>query len=187
MAKKRSGSNDVSAGHALFLAFITLIISFMLSLASEVSFRIVPVIVGIFLLLLVILTGILFDMIGMTSVTANERILHAKASQKVPGGKEAVELVKNSAKVASFCNDVIGDICGTLSGALGATIVLKILVNNPNINGVILGVAVTSMIASLTVGGKAYAKGLAVRKGTPIIFFIGKIINRLRRYVLFRF
>ncbi len=111
-------------------------------------------------------------MVGMATVTADLKVLHAKASQKVPGAKVAVELVRNSARVSSICNDVVGDICGTLSGALGAAIVIEVLLQNPNINGLILGVSVTSMVASLTVGGKAYAKEIAIKNGTPIIFLL---------------
>ena len=170
----------ISVRNALTMGLGTFILSFILSLASEVSFRVVPLFISVFLVLIVIFIGIIFDMVGMTSVTADIKVLHAKASQKVAGAKEAVDLVRNSARVASICNDVVGDICGTLSGALGAAIVIEILLENPNINGVILGVTVTSLIASLTVGGKAYAKGVAIKNGTPIIFFIGRLLNRIK-------
>lgn len=158
----------------------TFFLSFIFSLISEVSFRVVPLIISSLLVLMVIFIGIIFDIIGMATVTADLKILHAKASQKVPGAKVAVELVRNSARVSSICNDVVGDICGTLSGALGAAIVIEMLIQNPNLNGLILGVSVTSIVASLTVGGKAYGKGLAIEKGTTIIFFIGRLLKKVR-------
>ena len=178
MAKNKN--NMISIRNALGMGIGTFFLSFVLSLASEVSFRVVPLTISILLVLVVIFIGIMFDMVGMATVTADLKVLHAKASQKVPGAKVAVELVRNSARVSSICNDVVGDICGTLSGALGAAIVIEVLLQNPNINGLILGVSVTSMVASLTVGGKAYAKEIAIKNGTPIIFFIGKLLNNSR-------
>ena len=178
MAKNKN--NMISIRNALGMGIGTFFLSFVLSLASEVSFRVVPLTISILLVLVVIFIGIMFDMVGIATVTADLKVLHAKASQKVPGAKVAVELVRNSARVSSICNDVVGDICGTLSGALGAAIVIEVLLQNPNINGLILGVSVTSMVASLTVGGKAYAKEIAIKNGTPIIFFIGKLLNNAR-------
>lgn len=178
MAKNKS--NEISIKNALGMGIGTILLSFILSLVSEVSFRVVPLSVSILLVLVVILIGILFDMVGMATVTADLKVLHARASQKVHGARVAVELVRNSARVSSICNDVVGDICGTLSGALGATIVIEVLIQNPNINGLILGVSVTSMVASLTVGGKAYGKGVAIKNGTPIIFFIGKLLSKAK-------
>ena len=160
----------------------TFFLSLVFSLLSEVSFRLVPLLVSGILLLVVIAIGVFFDMVGLASVTAEPKVLHAKASQKVPGSREAVEIVKNSARFASVCNDVIGDVCGTLSGALGAAIVIEILRSEPNINGLALGVLVTSMVASLTVGGKAYAKGIAISKGTTIIIFVGKVLHKFKAY-----
>lgn len=178
MAKNRS--NEISIKNAIGMGIGTFLLSFVLSLVSEVSFRVVPLSISILLVLLVIFTGIMFDMIGMATVTADLKVLHAKASRKVPGARIAVEMVRNSARVSSICNDVVGDICGTLSGALGAAIVIEVLTQNPNINGLVLGVSVTSMVASLTVGGKAYAKGVAIKSGTPIIFFIGKFLSKVK-------
>ena len=160
----------------------TFILSLVFSLLSEVSFRLVPLLASVFLLLLVIFVGVFFDMVGLASVTAEPKVLHAKASQKVEGAKEAVEIMRNSARFASICNDVIGDVCGTLSGALGAAIIIEILRTEPNLNGLLMGVLMTSMVASLTVGGKAYAKEIAISQGTIIILFVGKILHKFKAY-----
>lgn len=178
MAKNKN--NNISIRNALWMGIGTFILSFVLSLISEVSFRVVPLVISSLLVIIVIFIGIIFDMVGMATITADLKILHARASQKVPGAKVAVELVRNSARVSSICNDVVGDICGTLSGALGAAIVIEMLLQNPNLNGVILGVSVTSMVASLTVGGKSYGKGIAIESGTSIISFIGKLLAKVR-------
>ena len=47
------------------------------------------------------------------------RVYHAMSSKKIKGAKKAVSFKKNADKVSSFCNDVIGDICGIISGSAG--------------------------------------------------------------------
>ena len=48
------------------------------------------------------------------------------ASKKVPGAKQAIWLVKNADAVANFCNDVVGDVAGAVTGAAGATVALRL-------------------------------------------------------------
>ncbi len=95
------------------------IITFILSICfSFISTNVVSqlnVIPAIFILVLVIFVGILFDIIGVAVTVANEHEFHAKATKKAKGAKTSLKLIKNSVKVANFCADVIGDICGVLS------------------------------------------------------------------------
>ena len=65
---------------------------------------------SIFILILVIAIGIGFDIIGVAVTVANEEEFHAKATKKVKGSKASIHLIKNAAKVANFCADVVGDI-----------------------------------------------------------------------------
>ena len=67
-----------------------------------------------------ILIGILFDIIGTSILTAEEATFHAKSSRKIKGSKESIYLIRNASKISSICNDVIGDICGIVSGSVGA-------------------------------------------------------------------
>ena len=55
-------------------------------------------------------------------ISANESSFHAMAAKQVPAASQAIKLVKNADKVANFCNDLVGDIAGTLSGAIGAIV-----------------------------------------------------------------
>ena len=86
-----------------------------------------------FILSIVILIGVLFDLVGVAVTVANEEDFHAQASKKIKGSKTAIKMIRNSAKVANICNDVIGDICGVLSGAISAMLAVRI-VNMFNIN-----------------------------------------------------
>ena len=126
------------------------------------------------ILLLVILIGIIFDMIGVAVLTSNEASLHAKASKKLKGAKEAISLLKNATQVSSICNDVIGDICGIVSGSLGAVLTIEIS-NYFHFSQTITTILITAVISSLTVGFKAISKGIATKNSDNIVFTVGKI------------
>ena len=164
----------VGAG-AFFLA-ILVTLSAMLLLDYITS-----IIVSLILLSVIVLIGIVFDVIGLASAAADESPLHAKCTKKVYGAGHAVKLVRNADKTAVFCSDVIGDICGTLSGAVGAIIVVRILLEAPTINEVAMGILMTSVIAAVTIGAKAFGKYYAVRKATEIMFYTGKILEWMER------
>ena len=70
--------------------------------------------------------GIVFDMIGIAAASGTEREFHSMAAHKVRGAREAVWMLRNAEKVSSICNDVVGDICGIISGATGALIAANI-------------------------------------------------------------
>lgn len=126
------------------------------------------------ILILVISIGIIFDMIGVAAMTCKEAPFHAMNSKKIKGASSCLKLLKNCNKVSSICNDVIGDICGIVSGSLGA--VLTIYLNNLGMNTIMSTILVTSFISALTVGGKAYFKTVAMKKCDKIIHKVGKII-----------
>ena len=125
------------------------------------------------LIILVISIGIIFDMIGVAVLTSKEANLHAKASKKLKGAKEAISLLKNSTQVSSICNDVIGDICGIVSGSLGAVLTINIA-SYFNFSTTITTILVTAVISALTVGFKAVFKSVATKNSDTIVFLAGK-------------
>ena len=140
---------------------------------------------GLVLLLIVILVGILFDIIGVAATVAQEAPLHAKAAHQVFGAKHAVWLVRNAHQVASFCNDVVGDVSGTLSGAIGITLVLKLFAPPTERELVVDTTLMTACIAALVVGGKAYGKVFAIEQGTNIMFRTGQLLACVDRLLPF--
>ena len=126
------------------------------------------------ILIVVIVIGIIFDMIGVAVLTSEESSLHARASKKIRGAKEAIQLLKNSTKVSSICNDVIGDICGIVSGSLGAVLTLTI-VQTFDLPSTITTMIITAIIGAATVGGKAMFKMVATKNSDSIVFTVGKI------------
>ena len=101
-------------------------ISVMFSFVSETFIPKLSLVFGILLIVVFIALGIVFDMIGVAVTASDEKPFHSMSARKVRGAKVAVLLKKNADKVGSFCNDVIGDICGVVSGSAGAIIASSI-------------------------------------------------------------
>lgn len=158
------------------IAIISFIISVVFSLISETSIPNVSVLVGILLTLIFIGIGILFDMVGVAVTVADESKFHSMASQKVKGSKMAIRLTRNADKVSSFCNDVVGDIAGIISGSTGAVISIK-MSNLFNLNSLLITLLVMGIISTLTISGKAIGKGIAISKADKILFKFAKLLN----------
>ena len=96
------------------------------------------------------------------------------SSKKIKGAKIATKLIRNNVRVSSFCNDIIGDICGIVSGGLGA--VLAISMSN-YIDITIATIITSAIISALTVTGKAIFKTVAVKKANNILFMASKLLS----------
>lgn len=158
------------------ITLLAFIISFGFSFTSEMIIPNVNILVGILLVIIFIFLGVLFDIIGVSVTAADEKPFHSMNSRKVKGADIAVKLKKNADKVASFCNDVVGDICGVVSGSAGAMIALS-LSNILSIDKFLVTLMVTSIIAALTIGGKAIGKGFAINKSNIILYRFAKTIS----------
>ena len=94
-----------------------------MSYASEISsYLILITYLGIIVTLLFVLLGILFDIVGVSVTAADEAVFHSMNSRKVKGASTAVMFKKNADKVSNFCCDVVGDICGIVSGSTAISI-----------------------------------------------------------------
>lgn len=134
-------------------------------------------IVAFVILLVIVLIGILFDVIGMAVATADEKPFHSMAARRVPGAQEAIRLLRNAERVSSICNDVVGDICGVVSGSASATIAAQVLARMESFVWPQLVVLVMSaLVAGMTVGGKAIGKTYAIKSCTDIVYGVGKFI-----------
>lgn len=160
----------------LIVTGLAFIISLIFSLISETTMPKVNLLTGILILLIFIIIGIIFDMIGVAVTSADEEPLHSMSSKKIKGAKKAVSFKKNAAKVSSFCNDVIGDICGIISGSAGVTIAASIS-KNLDLNVFWVGLIITATIASLTIGGKAIFKNIAIKHSNKIVYLTAKILS----------
>ena len=94
--------------------FLTIIISGTISFTSSSLMASSGMLVAFLILLFIVLLGILFDIIGVAVTSAEEKPFHSMAAKKVPGAAECIMLLRHADRVASICNDVIGDICGVV-------------------------------------------------------------------------
>lgn len=101
---------------------------------------------------------------------------------KSPGSKEAVRLIRNADIVSNFCNDVVGDICGIVSGAAGAAIVVRITSTGFTQTQIIaFSIIITGIISTLTIGGKALGKGLAINNSKTVVYNVGLFLYKLKQ------
>ena len=160
----------------LFTFIITILISGLSNyIASNTNIYLLVIIT-----IIITIIGILFDMIGTSVLTAKESNFHSMASYKVKGSKIGIKLIKNRSNIASFCNDVIGDICGIISGSMGAMISIYIS-NKLKIDVTIVSIIIASLLSTITIGGKALGKKYAIKKSDRIILFISNILNIFNR------
>lgn len=158
---------------------LTFMSSLFFSYISSESIQGLPIFVAVLILIIVILVGIFFDIVGVAVTLAKEDEFHAKATKKLKGSKTAIKLIRNSHKVSNFCADVVGDIAGVLSGAISALIALKITAEyGLNFNMQFL---ISAMVASLTVGGKAIGKTVAKNNTTRIVAMVSKVLHLFKK------
>ena len=134
-------------------------------------------------LALFIFVGILFDIIGLAVAAATPAPFHSMAAHREKGAAEALRLLKNADKVSSFCNDVVGDVTGIISGSMAA-IITAMIMRGFYSEHIILQLLVPAAVTGLTVGGKAVTKPLAFNYNTNIVLRVGKLIalfNKLFR------
>ena len=164
---------------------VTLFVSGAISMISDEIISKSGIGVSFFILLLIVLVGIVFDIVGVAVTSADEAPFHSMAARKVAGAQEAIRLLRNAERVSSICNDVVGDICGVVSGAAAATIAAQLLTRFEFSWPTLMGLMMSALVSGLTVGGKAIGKTFAVNSSTSIVHFTGKLIGAVRGF--FRF
>ena len=171
--KKKEHIDKKWIATVVIVAFLT---SFTLSFISELTIPNLSLWLGILVTLFFIFLGIFFDIIGVSVTTADEAVFHSMSSRKVKGANIAVKFKKNADKVSSFCCDVIGDVCGIISGAAGTTIA-AILVTQFKFNTLFTSITVAAIIAAITIGGKAIGKSFAINKSNIVLYEFAKFIS----------
>jgi len=172
----KKNKSSVNWGWIIKIIVIAFCISILFSFVSEAIIPNVSVFWGVILTLLFIFIGVLFDMIGVAVTASDEHVFHSMASRKVRGAKLAVKFKKNAEKVSSFCQDVIGDICGVVSGSTGAVISIK-LMQVFNTKSLLITLIVMGIISALTIGGKAIEKAIAMNKSNEILYRFSYIMS----------
>lgn len=164
--------------------FVTIFVSGMISFASNEIMADSTIPVAFVILLAIILIGIIFDIIGVAVTSADEKPFHSMAARKVPGAQESIRLLRNAERVSSICNDVVGDICGVVSGSASAAIAVQVLDSFTFTLPALVTLLMSALVAGLTVGGKAIGKTFAIKSCTKIVHNVGKIIWGFRHFPL---
>ncbi len=161
----------------IIITILSLLLSATLSFVSTNIMENSNIFFACVVVLVIIIVSILFDIVGTAVTSADETPFHAMASRKMYAARQAIRLIRNADKVSNFCNDVVGDICGVISGTASAYIIIRILGNGVNVETSIEGLVISGLVASMTVGGKAIGKTIAISHSNYIIYKVAVIIK----------
>ncbi|MEX1307437.1 MAG: hypothetical protein AB1Z19_02825 [Eubacteriales bacterium] len=165
---------------ALKIFFISLLLAAVVSVVAEYFTQGLSVFAAFFILILIVVLGVLADVVGVAFATCDQQPFIAMSAKRIPNAKAALNLLKKADIVSNFCNDVIGDICGIVSGAAGAAIALKVVTQAAAEGQSLIesGVAIglSSLIAASTVAGKAIGKTIAMKRNREIVSMIGSLV-----------
>lgn len=175
--KKKNKRNTWPLKVFLLAVALSAVLSFFSSTALEGSGCVIAIVV----LVVFIGLGILFDMVGVAVTAADPRPFHSMAAHKEKGGREAVRLLSHANEVSSFCNDVVGDICGIVSGSTAAVIVVQ-LQRSFNTTTVLISIGVTALISGITIGGKALGKTVAINDCTTVVYRVARVMHTLHLF-----
>jgi CBS domain containing-hemolysin-like protein len=171
------GSKKNASWWLFIIIIATFIISAVFSLLSSSILEKSNYIISSIVVIIIIIIHIAFDIVGTAVTAADETPFHAMASRKLYGAKQSIKLIRNADKVSNLCNDVVGDICGIISGAASTYIIIEIVKTGLSPQTSILGLSITGLVASLTVGGKSIGKTIAIKNSNYIIYKVAVIIQ----------
>jgi hypothetical protein len=173
--KKKSFFSLVNWKWVITAFLSSLVISIILSLLSSEVLSIVPIIAAVLILFAFVFIGIIFDIIGLAVATANEKPFNSMAAQKIKAGKTGLALIRKADQVSSFCNDVIGDICGVVSGSAAATVAIR-LAMIMGVGSLWVNLILCGFVSAITVGGKAVGKAIGMNYSVEIVTVVAKVV-----------
>lgn len=161
-------------GWAVKTLILSISLSIVFSVLSQSLFPKLSIFLSIFIIFFFIIVSVIFDMIGIAVASVDKTKLEEYKQAK--GYKTAIKLCENTEKVSSFCGDVVGDICGILSGAGGVSLVLNMNIFDPSVYFVVTCL-ISSLIAGITIFGKAIMKGYSVEHCDIVVMKTGQILE----------
>ncbi len=176
--KKKSKNAWLTWGISVF--FLSFVLTVIFSFITEVSIKDSPSYVCVIVLFVLLVLNIGCDVLANAIMSISPEAFHAMASNKIKGAKRAVSFCRNATKLSSIFADVIGDICGIVSGAAGAALVIHIAVAGTT-GELIASIGISAAIGALTVGGKALFKHFAVKFNKQIVFGFAKFTTFFKK------
>ena len=160
------------------ILIVTLVLSFGISIISESTLQGTSFILSVALLIPLLVCAIVADVVGVSVAACNPRAFEKKDRENLQSFKMAKRLVQNAEKISCICNDVVGDVCGIISGAIGSNMAM-IIIGRGGVVGAsaLIAAGVSAVIAGITVFGKALAKKYAIDNAEKITLIIAKILS----------
>ncbi len=170
---------------SLFISLITMLLSSSFSIVSTMILAGVGWGIGMLVVFIIVIIGIFFDILGLAAASADEKPYHSMAAEKLDGAKHAIQIVRNADKFSNFCNDVVGDISGIVSGTASAGVVIQLMYSfgatEQSVFFTFISVLFTATVAAMTVGGKAVGKTIAINNSTKIILKVGRFFSFIEK------
>ena len=160
------------------IILISLVASIVFTLASTEILGRTGYVMSFTILAIFIIVGIVFDVIGIAVTAATEAPFNSMATRRQNGAAESLRLIKNANRVTCYCNDVIGDVTGIVSGTTAALIAARLMTGFSS-ESLFFPLLISAVVTGLTIGGKAVGKTLAFNKSTEIVLGTGKLLNLL--------
>ena len=158
--KKKTGRSARPDFRWIALIFlVTVLISALMSFVSSNLLEGAGLILSFVVLICIVLTGILFDIIGVAVTAADEVPFHAMASRKVPEAEDALRLI---------------------SGSAAAVISARVLLLSKSGSEIFITLLLSAVVSGVTVGGKACGKSLAMNSSTAVVRTAAKVLCFLR-------
>lgn len=173
--KKKAGFEKKHVLWGIFITLVSFALSMLVLFASTGLLGTAQPAVAFIVVLVIIITGVVFDVIGIAVTAADETPFNSMASKKIRGARQSLKLLRNAPRVSSFCNDVVGDICGVVSGVAGTSIVYRVFASSGNLS--VIETVMGALIAAFTVGGKAFAKNIGINNSNYIVYWVGRTLS----------
>lgn len=177
--KKQRSKNKFNFIWALKAALISIIISVLLTLLSSEVLEKLNLAAAFIILIIFIVINIFFDILAISIATADIKPFLSMSARRLKVGYTGVYLINNAEKMNNIFADVIGDIAGVVSGATGTAIIVK-LFTSPD-SEFTANLIITSLIAGLTVGGKALGKSIGIRYSYNFVYGAAKVLSIFSR------
>lgn len=165
--KKNHKYSWLSWGISIF--FLSFALTVVFSFLTEVAIKDSAAFICVIVLLVLLILNISCDVLANAIISCDLEAFHAMASKKITGAKRSVVFCRNASKLSSIFADVIGDICGIVSGAAGAALVVHVA-EIGTVWELIASIIISAVIGALTVGGKAIFKHFAIKYNKQIVF-----------------
>jgi CBS domain containing-hemolysin-like protein len=170
----RGGAFRHHGPRGLVLGGLAFLVAIFVSLPAQAAVQRLGAPPALGLVALLVIVGVLGDLVGVAAAAADEPSLHAMAAKRLPGARAALHLKRRADRVTSVAGDIVGDIASTISAAAGAAIALRVAAASGWPAELTAAVAIGG-VAGLTVGGKAFVKGLALRHANRVLYAVGYV------------